>query len=96
MGPQRLAGSRQTIFLTNRANISDVPFSISNALRVAASEALVELALPQFLKWLRGILALPVESPALHETLYFNAAYTEKGLVVSDQPKYKRRRRKQK
>jgi hypothetical protein len=65
---------------------------VPKALRVAASEALLESALPQFLSWLQGILALPDQSPALHETLYFNAAYTEKGLVVTDQPKYKHRR----
>src|SRR5262249_35176468 len=59
------------------------------ALRAAASEALLDSALPQFVKWLRGIIALPDESPALHGTLYFNATYTEKGLAVTDQPKYK-------
>jgi hypothetical protein len=59
--------------------------------RPAASEALLATALPQFVSWLQGILALPNESPALNGTLYFNAVYTEKGLVVTDQPKYGKR-----
>jgi hypothetical protein len=63
------------------------------ASRLPASEALLASALPQFVSWLQGILALPDGSPALHGTLYFNATYTEEGLVVTDQPKYKVRKR---
>jgi len=69
--------------------------TVPSGLRAAASEALTESALPQFIDWLRGIIALPDKSPRLHETLYFNAAYTERGLVVTDQPKYKVQRRRQ-
>jgi hypothetical protein len=56
--------------------------------RLAALEALLAIALPEFVRWLQGILALPDESPALNGTLYFNAAYTGKGLVVTDQPEH--------
>jgi hypothetical protein len=66
---------------------------VPSASRLAASEALLVSALPQFVSWLQGILALPNDSLALHGTLYFNAAYTEERLVVTDQPKYKVRRR---
>lgn len=66
---------------------------VPSVLRMAASEALLVSALPQFVSWLRGILALPQDSPELQGTLYFNATYTVKGLVVTDQPKYKVRTR---
>jgi len=66
---------------------------VPSASRAAASKLLLASALPQFIKWLQAVLALPDESPALNGTLYFNAAYTEKGLVVTDQPKYKVPRR---
>src|SRR5689334_17374101 len=56
--------------------------------RATASEALLAKALPEFVRWLQGILALPDESPALNGTHYFNAAYTDNGLVVTDQPEY--------
>jgi hypothetical protein len=65
---------------------------VPSASRLSASEALLVSALPQFVSWLQGILALPDDSPALHGTLYFNATYSEDGLVVTDQPKYKLRR----
>ncbi len=64
---------------------------VSSLLRSAASEALVS-ALPQFVRWLQEIIALPDNSPALRGTLYFNATFTEQGLVVVDQPKYKLRK----
>jgi len=66
---------------------------VPSASRLPASEALLVSALPQFVNWLQGILALPEDSPALHGTLYFNATYTDEGLFVTDQPKYKVRRR---
>lgn len=65
---------------------------VPTALRSAARDSLTKLALPQFVEWLREILALPDESPVLQMTPYFNVAYTEKGLVITNQPKYKVRR----
>jgi len=65
---------------------------VPSTLRLVASAALLVVALPQFVSWLQGILALPDHSPALHGTLYFNATYTEEGLVVTDQPKHKVRK----
>ena len=59
---------------------------VHSVLLSAASEALVESAIPKFIKWLRGILELPNGSPALHGAPYFNAAYTEQGLIVTDRP----------
>ena len=67
--------------------------AVPSASRLAASEAMLAAALPQFISWLQEILSLPDEAPALHGTLYFNAAYTENALVVTDQPRYKVRRR---
>ncbi len=67
--------------------------AVPSASRAAASEALVDSALPEFVNWLKGILALPDESPALSGLLYFNATYTEQGLVITGQPKYKNRKR---
>lgn len=66
---------------------------VPSASRLAASEVLLVSALPRFVSWLQGILALPCDSPGLRGTLYFNATYTMEGLVVTDQPKYKMRRR---
>jgi hypothetical protein len=63
--------------------------TVPSALRATASVALVDSALPLFVDWLQGILALPEQSPALLETLYFNATYTDAGLAVTHQPKYK-------
>ena len=65
---------------------------VPSALRSAASEALTDIALPEFVEWLREILQLPTGSPRLHETLYFNATYTADGLAITDKPQYKRRR----
>lgn len=66
--------------------------AVPTALHSAACDSLTNLALPQFGEWLRGVLALPDDSPVLQMTPYFNAAYTEKGLVITNQPKYKVRR----
>jgi hypothetical protein len=65
---------------------------VPSALRSAASEALMELALPKFIDWLGWIVALPERSPALEGGLYFNATYTEKGLKITNLPNYKVRR----
>jgi hypothetical protein len=65
---------------------------VPSVLRSAASEALMELALPKFIDWLGWIVALPERSPALEGDLYFNAAYTEKGLKITNLPNYKVRR----
>jgi hypothetical protein len=66
---------------------------VPSASRLVAAEAMLVSALPQFVSWLQEILALPDDSPALHGTLYFNATYTVEGLVVTDNAKYKVRRR---
>lgn len=63
---------------------------VPSALRGAASKALLEIVLPQFAVWLRWVFALADESPTLHEILYFDAAYTEKGLSIA----YQKRTRK--
>jgi len=66
---------------------------VPSALRVAASQALLEKGLPLFIKWLQGIIALPPESPALWgRELYFNATYTEQGLATTNQPVHMVRR----
>jgi len=65
---------------------------VPSALRSTASESLLLTALPQFVRWLQGILALPGNSPALRQTLYFNATYSESGLVIANEPRYKIRR----
>ena len=62
---------------------------VPSELRFTALEALITAALPAFIDWLKGLLDLPEDSPALHQSPYFNAAYTEKGLSVAHQPAYK-------
>jgi hypothetical protein len=59
--------------------------AIPSALRFAASEALRESALPKFIGWLRGILALSDRSPALPTEPYFDAQYTAEGLTITHQ-----------
>ena len=49
---------------------------------MAASEAMFESVLPQFISWLEEIIALPALSPLLHTKPYFNASYTDNSLVV--------------
>lgn len=63
--------------------------AVPSASRLSATEALLASALPQFVNWLQGIIALPDTSPALHGTLYFNATYTDQGLAVTSQPTFK-------
>lgn len=67
--------------------------AVPSELRSAAAEALRVAALPRFVQWVQGILALPEGSPALATDSYFNATFTAEGLVVTDQPVYKVRRR---
>lgn len=63
--------------------------AVPSALRMSAMDALRVSALPQFVRWLQEIIALPDNSPALRGTLYFNATYTDDGLIVTNQPAYK-------
>lgn len=67
--------------------------AVPSASRSAISAALLTTALPRFIRWLQGILSLPEGSPALRGAPYFNAAYTGEGLAITDQPRYKVRRR---
>jgi hypothetical protein len=69
--------------------------SVPSELRPAAAEALREAALPQFIRWVQGLMALPDGSPVLSAGSYFNATFTTEGLAVTNQPVYKvpRRRR---
>jgi hypothetical protein len=62
--------------------------SVPSALRPAAAEALRESALPQFIRWLEALLALPAGSPALAAEAYFNATFTADGLALTDRPVY--------
>jgi hypothetical protein len=64
---------------------------VPSALRSKAADALAGTALPSFAEWLRQIVELPSGSPALHGPLYFNARYTESGLIMTDKPEYKTR-----
>jgi hypothetical protein len=59
---------------------------VPSGLHAVASESLLASALPQFVRWLRTILALPGRSPALHGKPHFIAAYTVEGLAVGSQP----------
>ena len=67
--------------------------SVPSTLRPAAAEALRETALPQFVRWVKGLLALPDGSPVLAAQAYFNATLTTEGLAITDQPVYKVLRR---
>ncbi|MFO0881683.1 MAG: hypothetical protein U0840_30665 [Gemmataceae bacterium] len=60
--------------------------SVPSSLRPAAAEALRESALPQFIHWVEGLLALPDGSPALAAQAYFNATFTTEGLAITDRP----------
>ena len=62
--------------------------SVPSTQRPAAAEALRESALPQFIRWVQGLLVLPDGSPALAAEGYFNATFTAEGLAVADQPVY--------
>lgn len=59
---------------------------VPSTMRSAAAEALREIALPRFIGWVRGIMALPERSPALACESYFNATYTTDGLAIYEQP----------
>jgi hypothetical protein len=63
--------------------------TVPSALRSAAVEALHEVALPQFIVCVKGIMALLDGSPALSAESYFNATFSEGGLAVTDRPVYK-------
>jgi hypothetical protein len=71
-----------------------VPESFHRSARRLASEALAITALPELIRWLQSITALPSDSTELLGTLYFNATYSVDGLVISQQPIYKVRRGK--
>ncbi len=58
-----------------------------------ARAALATVALPRFIAWLREIVDLPADSPALYTKPYFNATYTDAGLANTNQPTYKIPRR---
>lgn len=66
--------------------------AVPSELRPGAADALREVALPRFVRWVQEILALPEGSPALAMKSYFNAAFTAEGLVLTDRPAYKVRR----
>ena len=63
---------------------------VPSALSSAASEVLMESALPKFIDWLAWIIALPERAQALEKDLYFNATYTEKELNITESPIYNR------
>jgi len=63
--------------------------AVPSGLRPAAAEALRGVALPCFIRWAQGLLALPDGSPILAAGSYFNATFTEEGLAVTDQPAFK-------
>src|SRR5262249_16181435 len=65
---------------------------VSSGAYKAARQALVASAVPEFVNWLRGILALPKNSPALYSSPYFNATFSDKGLTIANKPVYKVRR----
>jgi hypothetical protein len=67
--------------------------AVPSELRPAAAEALRVAALPRFIQWLQGILALPDASPALAMDSYFNATFTAQGLEVTNRPVHMVRRR---
>jgi hypothetical protein len=62
--------------------------SVPSALRPAAAETLRESALPRFIRWVEGLLALPDGSPALAAEAYFNATFCVEGLAVTNKPAY--------
>jgi hypothetical protein len=62
--------------------------------RAIASEALLAEGLPQFIDWLKEVHSLPDDSPALDGELYFNATFAEDRLLITNEPKYKARKRK--
>lgn len=66
--------------------------SLPSSERLAASAALESEVLPAFVAWLEWIIALPENSPALHQTLYFNARFVEQRVECSQTPEYKRHR----
>lgn len=68
--------------------------AVPSAMLPDAAKALSNAALRQFVRWLGDVLALPENSPALAAGPYFNAAYTEDGLAITDHPAYKVRHRR--
>lgn len=66
--------------------------AVPSSTRAAASDALVNTAIPRFIEWLQRILSLPKASPLSGDTHYFNAAICETGLSISEAPTYKRRK----
>jgi len=58
--------------------------AVTSSLRSAASAALREDALPRFICWVQGLMALPDGSPALAADPYFNATSTPDGLALTD------------
>lgn len=63
--------------------------SVPSALLLTVAEVLRESALPQFIRWVEGLVALPEGSPALAREAYFNATFTVDGLAFTDQPLYR-------
>ncbi len=63
--------------------------SLPSDQRVAAADALASEVLPAFVVWLKKILALPSNSPALLETLYLNARFIDRRVRLEYEPKYK-------
>jgi hypothetical protein len=66
--------------------------TVPTEMRAAAAAALDQTALPQFVRWAQGLMALPAGSPLLAAGSYFNATFTSEGLAISHQPVYKRPR----
>ena len=50
----------------------------------AASDAIAKNILPAFTEWLLRILALPENSPVLHSKPYFNAAYDNGEVAITN------------
>lgn len=60
--------------------------AIDSSLRRAASDALLAVALPQFIEWIFRVRALPDNSTAWFKLPSFNATYSEDGLEIRCQP----------
>lgn len=63
--------------------------SVDSSIQSAAAEALRATALPAFIRWLQGILALPNESSILFSDLHFDADFTTDELTIIVRPEFK-------